>query len=439
MRAMFAIAVASVALGTGIACATSDETGEVSQDEGRDSVAVDASVDAAPPADAAVDEPPVPSTCSPAGWCRTPLPDADLTLIDIWPFKARAFAVAVSSTLGAKVMEWVEAEQRWTYIDDDTQNADGFGRYVGTLWAPNEDELYYTVEPGYVYHGRRGDPWAWERELLLPASVVAAGRDTSAPVANAPDTASLGVWGTGANDVYAWRADTIYRRESVDGGAPAWVEDYVGPGLPNRVVILGAGGSGKDDVWFSGGNGGTNNNTLTCPFLLRRSAEGYRAVVDGTFARVGARSSCNARPGTVPLTGPGATMATTQGDTGALTDVHVGADGDVVALRYASTLTRLVPGDGGFVSTSEKLYSPAYSPGATFTFTSLWVLDDEAWLSGPGLVLHGPVDGDAGAFRYSTVALDGAPLDRTIYRVRGTDESNLWAIGARNAFHKTSP
>ncbi|OJY25217.1 MAG: hypothetical protein BGO98_03560 [Myxococcales bacterium 68-20] len=435
---MFLFACASVALGTGIACATSEDEAIAPQGAESEPVVADAAADA-PAADAAVIEPPDPATCSSAGWCLTPLPDADLTLIDIWPFKGRAFAVAVSASIGAKVMEWVDADQRWTYIDDNSQNQNGFGRYVGRMWAPNEDEVYYTVEPGYVYHGRRGATWSWERELLVPASVVAAGRDTSTPVVNSPESAALGVWGTSADDVYAWRADTIYHRTSVDGGAPEWVEDYVGPGAPNRVFISGAGGSGKDDVWFSGGNGGTDNKIQTCPLLLRKTPDGYRAVVDGTLTRAGTRYSCPARPDTVELTGPGASASTSYGASGAMVDVHVGSGGQVVVLRYASTLTRLIPEDGGYVSTSEKLFSPAYSLSSNFTFTSLWVHGDEAWLSGAGLLLQGPVGADAGAFGVSSVALTGAPLDQPLYRIRGTDDSNLWAIGARYAFHKTTP
>ncbi len=440
MRAKFLVACASVALGAGIACASAEAEEVAAPDTELVPIVADAALDSAVD-DATVIDPPAPSTCSAAGWCLTTLPDADLVLIDIWPLQGRAFAVAVSPSIGAKVLEWIEADQRWTYIDDNTQNENGFGRYVGRIWAPSEDEVYYTVEPGYVYRGKRGATWTWERELLVPASVRAAGRDTSAPVSLllSPTTATLGVWGTSADDVYAWRADTIYHRKSVDGGAAEWVEDYVGPALPDRMVILAAGGTDKDDVWFSGGSGGTNSTTDTCPMLMRKSPEGYRTVVAGTYTRSGLSYSCPPRPSTVGLTGPGATSSTHRGDTGAMTDVFVRSDGEVAALRFVSTLTRLIPEDGGYRTTSEKLFSPGYTLNTGIVFSSLWVNGEDAWLSGPGFVLQGPVSGDAGAFGVSTLALTGAPVNEGLHRIRGTDASNIWAIGDRYAYHKTAP
>ncbi len=56
------------------------------------------------------------------------------------------------------------------YIDDGTQNERGFGTYAGRVWAPNENEVYYGIGPGYVYHGKRpvapATAWSWTRQQL---------------------------------------------------------------------------------------------------------------------------------------------------------------------------------------------------------------------------------------------------------------------------------
>jgi hypothetical protein len=426
MRGSFLLAGVTLALAAGAACATSEDGGAPEPD-----VTPAPGLDAAAPADAGREAmiPKGPATCSGAGWCVTPLPDTDLTMIDIWPFEGRAFAVATSGTLGVKVMEWVDAERRWTYIDDNTQNEEGFGKYVGRIWAPNESEVYYAVSPGYIYHGRRAATWTWERKRLTTDASspgMPPGFDPAAPAS--PESAALGVWGTSADDVYAWRANTIFHLKSVDGGAPDWVPDYVGPNetMAERVFVLGAGGSSKDDVWFAGGRG--NGNFASCPLIVRKTPEGYSHVVDGVFSYNWGQYACDARPGTLHLD-PRA---------GATTDVHPAGASRIAALRYPDTVTRIADADGGYSASSTTL--PGASVGASKAgFYSLWLGGDDAWLAGPGIILRGPFEGDAGAYGVSTVALSGAPLDKPLYRVRGTDNDNLWAIGARYAFHKTTP
>lgn len=427
MRGSFLLAGVSLALAAGAACAASEDGG-APEPEG---TPAPGPIDAAP-ADAGREAtvPEGPATCSGAGWCVTPLPDSDLTMIDVWPFEGRAFAVASSGTLGIKVMEWLDADRRWTYIDDNTQNEEGIGRYVGRIWAPNENEVYYVVSPGYVYHGRRATTWTWERKRLTTdasSPSMPPGFDPAAP--GSPESAAIGVWGTSADDVYAWRANTIFHWESVDGGAPDWVPVYVGPdeNMAERVFVLGAGGSGKDDVWFAGGRG--NDKFASCPLILRKTPEGYRHVVDGVFSYNWGQSVCESRPETLHLD----TRA------GAMTDVHPAGGGRIVALRYPDTVTRITSDADGGHSASSTTFPPPSGGARKTMFYSLWLDGDEAWLTGPGIILRGPFEGDAGAYGVSTVALSGAPLDKPLYRVRGTDNDNLWAIGARYAFHKTTP
>lgn len=430
MRRSFMFASVLAALVAGVACAASggDESPEPVAPPPPPSVITDA----AEPADAGREAttPKGPATCSDAGWCVTPLPDTDLTMIDIWPFAGRAFAIAQSGTLGVKVLEWVDADRQWTYIDDNTQNEDAFGKYVGRIWAPNETEVYYAVSPGYVYHGKRAAAWTWERrQLPIPMSSPL---DYDPAASGSPESAALGVWGTSADDVYAWHANTIFHFQSVDGGAPDWVPEYVGPddNLAVRVFVLSAGGTSKDDVWFGGGRG--NGVGASCPLVLRKTPEGYRYVVDGAFSYGDFGAQCDAQPGALLI----------DGKAGNMTDVQPEGAGRILGLRFPDAVTRLVPDDdGGYAATSTTFPGP--TPYERVTFHSLWGNgkgdSDETWLCGPGLIVHGPLTGDAGAYGISTVVLTGAPLDKPLYRVRGTSNTNLWAIGARYAFHKTTP
>jgi len=417
-----------VVVAAGVACAASgDDSSSPDADAGPAPVLTDAEA-----ADAGHDvtEPKGPATCSDAGWCVTPLPDTDLTMIDIWPFEGRAFAVAQSGTLGVKVMEWIDAEHRWTYIDDETQNENGFGKYVGRIWAPNESEIYFTVDPGYIYHGTRGAAWTWERRrLAAPGSDAGStGSDPAAPTS--AESAAIGVWGTSANDIYAWHANTIFHWKSEDGGAPDWIVEYVMPddNPGERVFVLSAGGSGPDDIWFAGGRGIDKDNS--CSLVVRKTSEGYRRVFDGVFYFGPTGPTCDPQPMT----------PTFDGRKGAMTDVQTTSVGGVVALRYPDTIAHVaLDGDGGYTA-APTIFPSLQTVGATPTrFNALWIHGDDAWLCGKGLILHGPLAGDAGAFGASTVALTGAPLGKELYRIRGANDNDLWAIGARYAFHKTTP
>ena len=72
--------------------------------------------------------------------------------------------------------------------------------------------------------------------------------------------------------------------------------------------------------------------------------------------------------------------------------------------------------------------------------TSLWSApDDRLWVSGWGAIGHGADAWDGGTFQLATISLNGAPLNRPMYQVRGTSNGSVWAVGVRYAFHKTTP
>ena len=108
---------------------------------------------------------------------------------------------------------------------------------------------------------------------------------------------------------------------------------------------------------------------------------------------------------------------------------------ELVALKGARDVVR--------ISADEDSYSVALAPvpttAASAGLNSLSVEGGNLWLGGMGVVLRGTGVFDGGAYEVSTVSLTGAPLGRPIYQVRGTSNTNLWAIGVRYALHKTTP
>ena len=214
-----------------MACATSDVDAPSPPPPPPNDAAPTTPTDAGSPGESPGDaEAPSLDRCSAAGWCTTSLPDLDLTLTDIWPFETRAFAIAETPTQGVKVLEWDDAVQTWAYIDDNSQNTFTSGRYAGKIWAPNENELYYGVSPAFIYHGTRtspSSPWTWQRSRLDNHSPDAGSdRDpgiarlgpVSGSTAPPTDFPALGVWGSSADDVYAWYANTLFHRTTAGRG-----------------------------------------------------------------------------------------------------------------------------------------------------------------------------------------------------------------------------
>ncbi|AKU95631.1 hypothetical protein AKJ09_02295 [Labilithrix luteola] len=433
MRATILFCGASLALGamaSVAACATSEnepqttstpdsgETIATPSEGGQPEAATDSGTEAASP------------ECSDAGWCRTSLPDDDLTLKDIWPVGETAFAIADSPTLGIKVLEWKKGDASWSYIDDSSQNDVGLGKYAGRIWAPSENEIYYGVGPGYVYYGKRPEApnttWSWTRESL---------KDNSHPDFVDPQDGyplypelgqnypTLGIWGTSAGDVYAWFTNTIYRRTSTGGAAPEWVPEYVADDASDsteHMYFLSAAGAGPDDVWFSATRA---RSGAACTVLVRKTGGAYRRVADGIASDW---SDCEARQDQLLIGGA----------PGWLTDLHMPSPNEIVGLKGGRDVVHVsISGDGYSLSAA------SVSPKLTGQpLDSLWAIPGSVWLCGSGVVLQGGNDvWDGGTFQISTLAMNGGALKQTLYQVRGTSNTNLWAIGVRNALHKTTP
>ncbi len=439
MRAWILLVSASTAFAAFAACATSDETGPEHASPPEDAAVP--TVPEAAPSDAASDveiDAAVP-ICSEAGWCTTSLPDRDLMMKDIWPLPGRAFAIAESTTLGVKVLEWRDQDAAWKYIDDNTQNQLD-GNYAGAIWAPNDDTVYYAAA-SYIYRGTRLLPpatgWSWSRQRLEDNSHVGdpahAAHDHGRPrnPGTVEDYPALGVWGIDANDVYAWYSNTVYHWKSEDGGAPSWVAEYVADDPDEEsehLFFVSAAGSGADDVWFAGVRNQTWNNGAhfgNCPFLVRKTPGGFARVADGVPpAGLG---SCAERGG-LPRVG---------GDVGWLKDIQSTAPGAITGLKAASEIVQ-ISAEGVTVSVNPvpKL-GAVNNPGTELR--SFWRSSSDAWLTAWGVVIRGRETGDGGTYAISPLSLDGAPTRTVMHRVRGTSDTNLWAIGNGYAFHKTTP
>ncbi len=469
MRRILLLACGSLALAAVVACATSDEgtSFEPAIDGGATSVP---EAESPSEADASVKDAGVRplSSCNAVGWCATTLPDSDLVLRDIWPFEERAFAIAESESLGTKVLEWTESTKSWAYIDDDSQNAYGAGHYAGKVWAPNENEVYYATAPALIYHGTRAtpsSPFSWESTRLeyvgpdhgpdRDPGYAWQLKDTSAAQNGLPyikqHVAAVGVWGTSADDVYAWYANRIFRRVRVDGGSPAWVPEHVeeNPSAPHEsFYIFGAAGSSRDEVWFVSSHGLYNAQSgfYGCSTLVRRTPDGYRRVVD----------SCGAE----------GSLRVTQGSSGTAYWTELGWPTSVDSPRPGTAV--IVVNNRAFVyvdmtGAGKARFNPVNGADPPVVvgrtkpnLQSVWINGDRAWFSGWGLVIDGENKPDAWAesyglqppkaapdggatFSISSTALDGAPLDKPLYQVRGTSNDNLWAVGSGYALHKKTP
>ena len=378
--------------------------------------------------------------CSPAGWCVTGFPDEDLVFRDIAPFEEVAFAIAESATEGIKVLEWTKSTSAWKYIDDGTQNATGIGTFAGRIYAPNVDEVYFTVGPSHVFHGERsGGTWTWTNQAL-PDSIAGHTDSHGNPTqrANGRPITTLGVWGTGAGDVFAYYSNTIFHRDPASG---LFAADYVADDLAaadEHVFFASVHGSGPNDVWFVGA---PERASYSCPLVVRKSAAGWERVADGVVSTNFA-APCAQRPETLFIGGAG--------KSGWLVDVAPVSTTEYVALHnrverlsfenvYA---TRIRVTDDGY-SFEQSLVPVQVAPGSgsnagfgAAPSTALWRGDGETWFTSWGLVLRGS---DDGTFSVSTLSRSGGPVSAPFYRIRGTSNQNLWAIGARHAYHKTTP
>jgi len=422
MKRAFSFASVTAGLAAAAACASSDVEGPAasppdSEDSGTTVHAPDA---ASSDAHADVDASPEAATCSGAGWCITDLPDSDLTLRDVWPHDNHTFAIAESPTLGVKFLEWESASSTWRYIDDYSQNADQIG-HAGAMWSPSEDEVYFAVTPLKIFHGKRTVPdgsWSWSYDRLPPPD--------GAPAFDSVDP-PFGVVGTSSGDVYAWYANTIYRRTRDDGGSDAWIVEYSSDETNNgaRLSLRTAAAPSGDEVWFAGAS------AFTCPVIIRTSpAEGYQRVADG----IKSPSTCVARDGLLMLGNGVLEELRVASDDGVVGVVANGATRDVVRITFDASA------DGGRgYAVSRFPVDGTLARGQPIN--TLWSARDEPiWLGGVSIILRSNGDVfDGGSFGVSTISLNGAWLDFPIYKIRSASTNNRWAVGAKYALHKTTP
>lgn len=456
------------------ACASSEPSNSNPSVDGGDnqSVVPDGAVvdDAAPAVEASAGP-----ACSRDGWCDTAIPDDDLTFVSIWPLEGRAFATAKSPTVGFKVLEWSDADAKWTYIDDKRQNQTA-PSFISNVWAPNANEVYYAIAKGTIAHGTRpslAEPWSWEYDVLpsyltvvQPADSAMLDRLESMPdrMMSGVSVPTVGVWGTSSGDVYAWYKNTIFHRVSEAGAAPKWVDEYTADdtstfqngneAVPAYVLALGATGTGPGDLWFTFARMSLISGFgSVCPVIVRKTSAGYSRIADGVVSS-SPYALCTAAPG-YPLVGPPAF--------GWLTNLQPIGNGQLVGVVGGRELVKITDdGDGysvtstmimslGLLSTTTGEHPPTEATFITFTSayaaspTSMWFaggqqegFTDPSYV-GNGLTVQGDDvwDANAATYRISSLSLSGAPLAGMSPQIRGTSDTNLWLVSKNHALHKT--
>lgn len=453
-----------------VACASSEpsDSSPSADGGGNPSAVPDGAVvdDAAPAGDGSSGP-----ACSPDGWCETAVPDDDLTFVSIWPLEGRAFATAQSPEVGFKVLEWSDADAKWVYIDDKSQNQ-AAPSFISNVWAPSENEVYYAIARGTIAHGTRpspGAPWTWKYDAL-PNNVTMVGSDTTLdrleslrdPLTSDGSLPTIGVWGTSAGDVYAWYTNTIFHRVSENGAAPTWVAEYTaddtssfsysGSTIPAYVLALGATGTGPDDLWFTYVRIAAANPGLAsaCPVIVRKTPAGYSRIADGVVSSP-SYEPCTAAPGYL-LVGPTTAgwltnlqpMGNDQvaGVVGGRELVKVSSDGDGYSVT-STMIMSLGPLQNGHAAPTESSLINFVSAYATSSSRMWFAAQQHEWYQKPyvgnALAVRGDDVWAAGAatYRISSLSLSGAPLAGALPRIRGTSDTNLWLVSKNHALHKT--
>ena len=385
--------------------------------------------------EAAPDDATASATCSAAGWCLTALPSYpdELRLNDIWSLPDRAFAIAGTQSGSVRFLEWNDASDRWSFIDDDSQHYTS--ALAAGVWAPNADEVYFSLSHsnapgGEIYYGRRPVPpatdWSWRRfsfECSVPERPW--------------------VWGASAGDVFVMSCGTIHRLNgALDGGtndASPWGAEYVDDNPMAQLTFHGATGTSPNDVWFVG----SRRESLwgpSCAVVVRKTAAGYEPIVDGTPNDDG----CAQKPesASIPIAGA---FGREEGDS-----IHAPAKDRFIAVSFGTeannSIVRIGPNGAGGYAVSVSNAPPAMGVG----LRSVWgTSEDDLWFLGApplttlndnaSIVRGTNIWSDGGVFQYSTLVLDGVPNIKALQRIRGTSNTNLWAVGANRAFHKTTP
>lgn len=496
----FRFGVGAAALATIAACATSDDRRsgaepDVDRADGGGASLPDSPKDGGDAVDPI--EPKELERCSSDGWCVTKLPDVDLDLRDIHPFEARAFAVAESITLGIQFLEWEKATDAWRYIGEGGQNQFDRGKYAGDMWAASENEVYFTLAPAFVYHGIRPDPsspFTWRVARLdapepgdagapahdpgrvWAANVAAKRYDPTKPPYDyfAP---SLGVDGVPWGEVYAWYGPTLFRHTVAQNGDDQWVVEHTltdAEHPDDEFHIQSIAGGAADDFWIGGVRSRVTDDGVrerACPLAVQRRADGYHHFLDHVVNPTGDPTNllsnlCDAKPGAMRLLArlevPGYdfVLEYEYGDAGWMRSLRHIAPNTVVALNGANNLVYLQWDEEMPLARVNGIeHAPSPIEDLSLRYNALWTGEDGAWVAGNGLMLsfdYAPTNwsrgvgilnsGTAGAnvmqattFTLSSIARNGVPLGAPLHQVRGTSNSNLWAIGHRHAFHRTKP
>ncbi|AKU95958.1 hypothetical protein AKJ09_02622 [Labilithrix luteola] len=199
------------------------------------------------------------------------------------------------------------------------------------------------------------------------------------------------------------------------------------PEANQDLYFLGAAGTNPDDVWFGGVRPGSSKS---CALVVHKVAGNYERAADGVLSP--SASAWNAQ--CVPPAG----VQSIGGDSGWVGNIQSPGPGVAIMLNGKRQVARLKKvADGYTVDLSEVPTSVMVSNDRML---SLWAASEgEQWLSGKGLVVRVDNAWDGGAYQISTLALRGAPVRTDLFRIRGTSNTNLWAIGAGYALHKTTP
>ncbi|MDF2693105.1 MAG: hypothetical protein K0S65_1488, partial [Labilithrix sp.] len=350
-----------------------------------------------------------------------------------------------------------DADGKWHFIDDNTQNQTGVAAFASDIWAPSENELYYAVARGTIVHGARAAPgqsWTWTSSVLPDLSSDhghPATHETPVEAVTGLSHPTLGVWGTGPDDVYAWFTNTVFHLKSESGGATAWVPEYTADDVPpdageptdNELFAVDVTGSSRDDVWFAYVRTNLAFIQGACPVVVHKTPAGVRRISDGVPR--GSRCSYEL---------PG--MAQVGNARGWLTELEPLGPGKIAGIIGGRELVKIAAENGDYaVSTSVILGIRPIDDddnnwdGTPFFFRSHYhAPDGRHWLAGEGLPATAIVLGarevwaagaSKDAYQISSVSLSGAPLDGKPYRIRGTSNTNLWLVGPRYALHKTTP
>jgi len=450
-RPFVGIALLSGAFGALVACAatgTQESNGGPSVDPGDAGATVLGDAHAAS-VDATDEGFGQPQVCSPAGWCTTELPSNSLEVRDVWPVGDRAFALVYDQDLGTKVLEW-DAMGGWKFIDPKVEY--GVYEFPMNVWAPDENEVFVASRNlsalfgivggsfgGFVYHGTRPVPpetsWSWTRTQIDCEGLSFLQSGQGIPFLSG--TGRDGVYTAVCGGVYRLNRDAPVDDAGLDGGSASvgerWERDYsVGDEMFGGFTAITATKTG--DMWFAGVRSPFAGSENECVLLIRKSSDGYTTLIDGVPSP---DTGCAAKPGAVALDGE-------------FGDVHAPAKDVVVAsLRYTTypptqprpdELARvmLVEGDVQVARTS-----------ASGTFdgqlTSVWGASaDDVWvigsrLSGGGMILRATSVWDGGTFAFSTLAINGSPNTEQLFRIRGTSNQNIWAVGKNSAYLKSTP